>query len=92
MAERSVSVFGGTGFPGGSIVRKLAASGWHVRAVARHPEKADFPEVRPDLLQAQPAWVEDVAQAIAHLATGGDGGVSAEPAVGARSESPVALR
>ncbi|MDX1381115.1 MAG: complex I NDUFA9 subunit family protein [Xanthomonadales bacterium] len=68
MAERRVSVFGGTGFLGRHIVRKLAASGWRVRVAARHPEKADFPGVEPDLLEAQTTDIRDeqsVAAAVA---------------------------
>jgi NADH dehydrogenase len=36
----TVSVFGGTGFLGRRIVRRLAAGGWTVRVAVRHPDRA----------------------------------------------------
>jgi uncharacterized protein YbjT (DUF2867 family) len=36
----TVSVFGGTGFLGRRVVKRLAAEGANVRAVVRHPERA----------------------------------------------------
>ena len=36
----SVAVTGATGFIGGRIARRLAANGWHVRALVRRPERA----------------------------------------------------
>ena len=36
----AVSVFGGTGFLGRRIVRRLAAGGWTVRVAVRHPDRA----------------------------------------------------
>ena len=44
MNERRVSVFGATGFLGRRLVRELAASGWRVRVVARHPQAIEIPE------------------------------------------------
>jgi NADH dehydrogenase len=36
----AVTVFGGTGFLGRRIVRRLAAGGWTVRVAVRHPDRA----------------------------------------------------
>lgn len=42
MAARLVTVFGGSGFVGRAIVRRLAADGMQVRVAVRHPERAAF--------------------------------------------------
>ena len=42
MASSRVTVFGGSGFLGRQIVRRLAAEGAHVRVAVRHPERASF--------------------------------------------------
>jgi uncharacterized protein YbjT (DUF2867 family) len=42
MAFGRVTVFGGSGFLGREIVRRLAADGAHVRVAVRHPERASF--------------------------------------------------
>ena len=42
MAYDSVTVFGGTGFLGREIVRRLAEGGAEVRIAVRHPERASF--------------------------------------------------
>jgi uncharacterized protein YbjT (DUF2867 family) len=42
MAERRVTVFGGSGFLGRRIVRRLAADGTEVRVAVRRPERAEF--------------------------------------------------
>ncbi len=39
-----VAVFGGSGFLGGEIVKRLAAEGITVRVAERHPEKARIRE------------------------------------------------
>ncbi|HEV2955163.1 MAG TPA: complex I NDUFA9 subunit family protein [Xanthobacteraceae bacterium] len=67
--ERSVTVFGGTGFLGRRIVRHLLDRGFAVRVAARHPERARpmlKNETRP--IAAIPADVNDdgaVAAAVA---------------------------
>ena len=43
MNQRIVTVFGGTGFLGRAIVRRVAGTGARVRIAARWPEKAEFP-------------------------------------------------
>lgn len=42
MAYSRVTVFGGSGFLGRQIVRRLAGDGAHVRVAVRHPERASF--------------------------------------------------
>jgi NADH dehydrogenase len=43
MALERVTVFGGSGFLGRRIVRRLAGDGAEVRVAVRHPERAGFP-------------------------------------------------
>lgn len=40
--ENRITVFGGSGFLGRQIVKRLAADGAHVRVAVRHPEQASF--------------------------------------------------
>lgn len=50
MAGERVTVFGGTGFLGRRVVRRLAGEGWRVRVAARHPavpEGADPARIEP---------------------------------------------
>src|SRR5918996_608105 len=42
MADRRVTVFGGSGFLGRRIVERLAADGAEVHVAVRHPERAAF--------------------------------------------------
>ena len=42
MASKRVTVFGGSGFLGRRIVKRLAAEGTHVRVAVRHPERASL--------------------------------------------------
>ncbi len=53
MSELTVTVFGATGFLGGSIVARLLDAGMTVRAAARHPERLPNPgpEARVTLAQ-----------------------------------------
>ena len=39
MLPKTVAIAGGTGFLGSALTPKLAAAGWHVRILTRHPEK-----------------------------------------------------
>lgn len=43
--SKLVTIFGGSGFVGRYITRRLAQDGWRVRVAVRHPEQAGF--VRP---------------------------------------------
>ena len=70
MSSRSVTVFGGTGFLGRQIVRRLVDSGVRVRVGVRNPGRASFPELggKENRVTTQYADVRDqtsVAQAIA---------------------------
>ena len=42
MSYSHVTVFGGSGFLGRQIVRRLAGDGAAVRVAVRHPERASF--------------------------------------------------
>jgi len=42
MAQRVVTVFGGSGFVGRHLVGRLAKQGWIVRVAVRRPSRADF--------------------------------------------------
>src|SRR5262245_10585324 len=41
MPDRIVTVFGGTGFLGRHVVRRLRTQGFKVRVATRHPRRAD---------------------------------------------------
>ena len=41
MNDRIVTVFGGTGFLGRHVVRRLRANGFAVRVACRHPHRAE---------------------------------------------------
>lgn len=69
MKNRLVTVFGGSGFVGRNIVRRLAASGARVRVAVRDTEKAYFLKTCGDLGQVSlvPASItsdEEVADAV----------------------------
>ena len=53
----TVSVFGGTGFLGRRVVKRLAAEGAIVRAVVRHPERSG--NALPAAMLAQVTVVRD---------------------------------
>lgn len=54
MAERLITVFGGSGFVGRHLVNKLADEGWRVRVAVRDPEGAKFLKPLGDLGQITP--------------------------------------
>ena len=67
MAERVVTVFGGTGFLGHAIVRRLAASGARVRVASRSPGSPSIPpgEGAVEPCRADIRNPDDVARAVA---------------------------
>ncbi|CAA7613081.1 NADH-ubiquinone oxidoreductase 40 kDa subunit [Candidatus Terasakiella magnetica] len=54
MARRLVTVFGASGFIGRTVVRRLAAQGWVVRAAVRDPIAAEFLKPMGDVGQVTP--------------------------------------
>ncbi len=54
MARRVVTVFGGSGFIGRNVVKRLAAQGWVVRAAVRDPIAAEFLKPMGDVGQVTP--------------------------------------
>lgn len=70
MADKLVTVFGGSGFIGRHLVRHLAAQGWRVRVAVRDIAKAHFLKPAGDLGQISlvPASVTDPASVAAAVA------------------------
>ena len=69
MTIHVVTVFGGTGFLGRSIVQHLRKREFCVRIASRHPERSQRlfgidPMFGSGMTRLQPAYVEDVAEAI----------------------------
>lgn len=60
MSQGVISVFGGTGFLGGTIAQALAASGYPVRIVARHPVRPRWAE-ESHAIELQKADIRDEA-------------------------------
>jgi uncharacterized protein YbjT (DUF2867 family) len=54
MDSRTVTVFGGSGFIGRHLVRRLAQRGWRVRVAVRHPDSALFLKPMGDVGQITP--------------------------------------
>jgi len=54
MAERVVTVFGGSGFIGRYLVQRLARQGWIIRVAVRHPQSALFLKPCGDVGQIVP--------------------------------------
>jgi uncharacterized protein YbjT (DUF2867 family) len=67
MARGKVTVFGGTGFLGQRVVKRLLERDFSVRVAARHPERlaALFSDVQLDAIQADVNDDRSVAAAIA---------------------------
>lgn len=61
MATRVVTVFGGSGFIGRHLVRRLAKRGWVIRVAVRHPSRAQFLKPMGEVGQIAPlrARIED---------------------------------
>jgi NADH dehydrogenase len=54
MAERVVTIFGGSGFIGRYVVRRLAKRGWLIRVAVRRPSRANFLKPLGDVAQITP--------------------------------------
>ena len=54
MADRVVTVFGGSGFIGRHLIGRLARQGWIVRVAVRRPSRADFLKPMGDVGQVTP--------------------------------------
>ena len=67
MNGRIVTVFGGTGFLGRHVVRRLRAHGFAVRAASRHPRRADAAFAGEAGIEAIRADVRDRASVAAAL-------------------------
>ncbi len=65
---RQALVIGATGGVGGAVADRLAADGWRVRAMHRHPDKARATSGRPDL-----EWVAGDAMAEADVVAAAKG-------------------
>jgi uncharacterized protein YbjT (DUF2867 family) len=78
MANRRVAVFGGSGFLGGQIVRRLSADGAAVWVAVRHPERAAFgaDPGAAEPVEAVRADISDAAEVASALA-GSDAAVNA---------------
>ncbi len=71
MARRLVTVFGGSGFVGRNLVRRLAAQGWIVRAAVRDPIAAEFLKPMGDVGQVTPVRADVTDPAAVRLAVAG---------------------
>lgn len=69
MADRLVTVFGGSGFIGRYVVKRLAKQGWRVRVAVRRPQEAGFLRPMGDvgqvaIVQANIRHTPSVTQAV----------------------------
>ena len=68
MKESTVTVFGGTGFLGQRVVRRLREHGFSVRIASRHPDRRCVPDIDGPQLESIQADIHDersVADAVA---------------------------
>jgi uncharacterized protein YbjT (DUF2867 family) len=68
MKESTVTVFGGTGFLGRSVVRRLREHGFSVRSASRHPDRPRVPSIDGPQLEFIQVDIHDersVAEAVA---------------------------
>ena len=71
MARRLVTVFGGSGFIGRTLVRRLAQQGWVVRAAVRDPIAAEFLKPMGDVGQVTPLRADITDPAAVTMAVAG---------------------
>ena len=73
MAQRIVTIFGGSGFIGRYVVKRLAQQGWTIRVGVRSPARAAFLKPLGDVGQIMPlrAPLQD-GEAVAALVQGAD--------------------
>ncbi|MGB8565894.1 MAG: NmrA family NAD(P)-binding protein, partial [Pseudolabrys sp.] len=75
--ERTVAVFGGTGFLGRRVVRHLRKRGFSVRIASRHPDRStDLFALDDPQLQSVEADIND-EQSVARALAGAYGAVNA---------------
>ena len=71
MDRRLVTVFGGSGFIGRHLVRRLAADGWVVRVAVRDPVGAEFLKTMGDVGQVVPVRADVTDAAVVRAAVNG---------------------
>ena len=71
MDRRLVTVFGGSGFIGRHLVRRLAADGWVVRVAVRDPVAAEFLKTMGDVGQIVPVRADITDEAVVQAAVHG---------------------
>ncbi len=71
MDRRLVTVFGGSGFIGRHLVRRLAADGWVVRVAVRDPVAAEFLKPMGDVGQVVPVRADITDPALVRAAVHG---------------------
>ncbi len=71
MDRRLVTVFGGSGFIGRHVVRRLAADGWVVRVAVRDPVAAEFLKTMGDVGQIVPVRADVTDEAVVRAAVHG---------------------
>lgn len=73
MAQRKVTIFGGSGFLGRHLVTRLARSGWSILLAERHPSRAHYLQPLGDVgqISAVAARVQDEAR-VAQVVEGAD--------------------
>ncbi|MFQ5985580.1 MAG: complex I NDUFA9 subunit family protein, partial [Alphaproteobacteria bacterium] len=54
MASKTVTIFGGSGFLGRHLVKRLAGDDWTIRVAVRHPHRAAFLKPMGDVAQIVP--------------------------------------
>jgi uncharacterized protein YbjT (DUF2867 family) len=71
MNRRVVTVFGGSGFIGRHLVRRLAADGWVIRVAVRDPIAAEFLKTMGDVAQIVPLRADVTDEAGVRIAVHG---------------------